>query len=193
MIGWTADDRWPITVDRADVEQPDWSEGQFGITDGLLGCCNILWDQRTGWGLLKGSPGCFLHGATGTSCLVRWLWWSGDDEGEIGNLIHSYLGQARSPKEEMLEKVWAAFLLKGVFIATQLNSTEATQLNWTELNSTQLTQLNSVQSVVFLFMTSRPTNWVNWVTTFIDRWQLFTLWTCRQLDIELSWVASTSL
>jgi len=32
------------------------------------------------------------------------------------------------------------------------------------------------------------TNWVNWVTTFIDRWQLFTLWTCRQLDVELSWV-----
>ena len=35
--------------------------------------------------------------------------------------------------------------------------------------------------------------WVNWVTTFIDRWQLFTLWTCRQLDVELSWVASASL
>jgi len=66
---------------------------------------------------------------------------------------------------------------KGVFIATQLNSTE---LSWTEL-----TQLNSVQPVVFLFMTSWPTNWV---TTFIDRWQLFTLWTCRQLDVELSCV-----
>ena len=37
-------------------------------------------------------------------------------------------------------------------------------------------------------MTSQPTNWVNWVTTFIDRWQLFTLWTCRQLDVEWSWV-----
>ena len=36
-------------------------------------------------------------------------------------------------------------------------------------------------------MTSWPTNWVNWVTTFrTDRWQLFTLWTCRQLDVELS-------
>jgi len=29
-----------------------------------------------------------------------------------------------------------------------------------------------------------------WVTTFrTDRWQLFTLWTCRQLDVELSCVA----
>jgi len=37
-------------------------------------------------------------------------------------------------------------------------------------------------------MTSWPTNWVNWVTTFVDRWQLFTLWTCRRLDVELSWV-----
>jgi len=37
-------------------------------------------------------------------------------------------------------------------------------------------------------MTSWPTNWVNWVTTFIDRWQLFTLRTRRQLDVELSWV-----
>ena len=39
------------------------------------------------------------------------------------------------------------------------------------------------------YMTSWLTNWVNWVTTFrTDRWQLFTLWTCRQLDVELSWV-----
>jgi len=29
----------------------------------------------------------------------------------------------------------------------------------------------------------------HWVTTFnTDQWQLFTLWTCRQLDVELSWV-----
>ena len=41
-------------------------------------------------------------------------------------------------------------------------------------------------AILCLFMTSWPTNWVNWVTTFIDRWQLFTLWTCRQLDVELS-------
>jgi len=35
---------------------------------------------------------------------------------------------------------------------------------------------------------SYMTYWVNWVTTFrTDRWQLFTLWTCRQLDVELSW------
>jgi len=40
------------------------------------------------------------------------------------------------------------------------------------------------------YMTSWPTNWVNWVTTFrTDRWQ-FTPWTCRQLDVELSWVVS---
>ena len=44
------------------------------------------------------------------------------------------------------------------------------------------------------YVTSWPTNWVNWVTTFrTDRWQLFTLWTCRQLHVELSWVASASL
>ena len=43
---------------------------------------------------------------------------------------------------------------------TQLNST---QLNWPSW------------TVMFLFMMSRPTNWVNWVTTFIDRWQLFML------------------
>ena len=63
---------------------------------------------------------------------------------------------------------------KGVFIATQLN--------WTSWKQ------RTAKSVVFLFMTSRPTNWVNWVSTFIDRWQLFTLWTCRQLDVELNWV-----
>jgi len=39
-------------------------------------------------------------------------------------------------------------------------------------------------------MTSWPINWLNWVTTFrTDRRQLFTLWTCRQLDVQLSWVA----
>jgi len=64
----------------------------------------------------------------------------------------------------------------------------STQLNSTELNSTDPVEQRTAKSVVFLFMTSWPTNWVNWVTTFIDRWQLFTLWTCRQLDVELSWV-----
>jgi len=59
----------------------------------------------------------------------------------------------------------------------------------TQLNSTDPVEQRTAKSVVFLFMTSWPTNWVNWVTTFIDRWQLFTLWTCRQLDVELSWVA----
>jgi len=39
------------------------------------------------------------------------------------------------------------------------------------------------------YMTSWPTNWVKWVTTLrTDRWQLFTLWTCRQLNVELGWV-----
>ena len=109
-------------------------------------------------------------------------------------------------------------VFKGVFIATQLNSTrrrvelhryrhfaDATQLNSTssrvelcryrrvsiatQLNSTDPVEQRTAKSVVFLFMASRPTNWVNWVTTFIDRWQLFTLWTCRQLDVELSCVA----
>jgi len=59
----------------------------------------------------------------------------------------------------------------------------------TQLNSTAPVEQRTAKSVVFLFMTSRPTNWVNWVTTFIDRWQLFALWTCRQLDVELSCVA----
>jgi len=43
------------------------------------------------------------------------------------------------------------------------------------------------------YMTSRLTNWVNWVTTFrTDRWQLFTLWTCRR-RVELSCVAINGL
>jgi len=58
----------------------------------------------------------------------------------------------------------------------------------TQLNSTDPIEQRTTKSVMFLFMMSRHTNWVNWVTTFIDRWQLFTLWTCRQLDLELSWV-----
>jgi len=57
-----------------------------------------------------------------------------------------------------------------VFIATQLNSTRR---RWTAYS----------RIFVYDVMTH---NWVNWVTTFIDRWQLFTLWTCRQLDVELS-------
>ena len=39
---------------------------------------------------------------------------------------------------------------QGVFIATQLNSTQ--------LNSTDPVEQRTVKSVVFLFMTSRPTN-----------------------------------
>ena len=46
-----------------------------------------------------------------------------------------------------------AHATKGVFIATQLN--------WTQLNSTDPVEQRTAKSVVFLFMTSRPTNWVN--------------------------------
>ena len=67
-------------------------------------------------------------------------------------------------------QLWS--LLRGVY-------SDTTQLNWPSW--TAYSQVSRV-----LFMTSRPTNWVNWVTTFIDRWQRFTLWTCRQLDVELS-------
>ena len=45
----------------------------------------------------------------------------------------------------------------------------------TQLNSTDPVEQRTAKSVVFLIMASWPTNWVNWVTTFIDRWQLFTL------------------
>ena len=44
---------------------------------------------------------------------------------------------------------------KGVFIATQLNSTQ--------LNSTNPVEQRTAKSVVLLFMMSRPINWVNWV------------------------------
>jgi len=44
--------------------------------------------------------------------------------------------------------------LRGVY-------SDTTQLNWTQLNSTDPVEQ---RTVVFLFMTSRPTNWVNWVT-----------------------------
>ena len=69
---------------------------------------------------------------------------------------------------------------KGVFIATQLNSTE---LNSTQLNSTDPAEQRTAKSVVFLFMTSWPTNWVNWVTTFIDRWQLLST-TRRRVELS---------
>jgi len=55
---------------RCDIEQPDWSEGQSVVIDGLLGCGNILWDKRLSWGLLEGYPGCRVHGQAGTSCVV---------------------------------------------------------------------------------------------------------------------------
>jgi len=52
-----------------------------------------------------------------------------------------------------------------VFIATQLNSTE--------LNSTDLVEQRTAKSVVFLVMTSRPTNWVN---------------CCSRCRVEFSWI-----
>jgi len=63
-------------------------------------------------------------------------------------------------------------------------------------NSINFSSISSLQNSISRqtrqntsYMTSWPTNWVNWVTTFrTDRWQLFTLWTCRQLNVELSWV-----
>ena len=60
---------------------------------------------------------------------------------------------------------------KGVFIATQLN--------WTELNSTDPVEQRTAKSVVFLFMTSRPTNWVNCCSR------------CRVEFSEFSWVESS--
>jgi len=42
----------------------------------------------------------------------------------------------------------------------------------TQFNSTDPVEQRTAKSVVFLFMTSRPTNWVNCVTMFIDWWQL---------------------
>jgi len=66
---------------------------------------------------------------------------------------------------------------KGPFIATQLNSTQ--------LNSTDPVEQRTAKSVVFLFMTSRPTNWVNWVTTFIDRRQ-YCCSRCERVDNSTS-------
>jgi len=55
--------------------------------------------------------------------------------------------------------------LRGVYIATQLNSTQ--------LNSTVELEQRTAKSVVFSFMTSRPTNWVN---------------CCSRCRVEFSWV-----
>ena len=90
---------------------------------------------------------------------------------------------SESRRREVTEQMWYngcnSSALRGVYSDT------------TQLNSTDPVEQRTAKSVMFLFMTSRPTNWVNWVTTFrTDRWQLFTLWTCRQLDVELSWVES---
>ena len=49
----------------------------------------------------------------------------------------------------------------------------ATQLNWTQLNSTDPVEQRTAKSVVFLFMTSQPTNWVN---------------CCSRCRVEFSWV-----
>ena len=49
----------------------------------------------------------------------------------------------------------------------------ATQLNWTQLNSTDPVEQRTAKTVVFLFMTSWPTNWVN---------------CCSRCRVEFSWV-----
>ena len=62
----------------------------------------------------------------------------------------------------------------------------------TQLNSTDPVEKRSAKSVVFLFMTSRPTNWVNLVTTFIDKVTVVhavNVSTTRR-RIELSWFVS---
>ena len=100
---------------------------------------------------------------------VKWPTVSGI-MGGLGE-CHSILSQI-GPQQWQLDqkrRKWLVAPPKGVFIATQLNSTQ--------LNSTDPVEQRTAKSVVFLFMTSRPTNWVN---------LLFTLWTCRQLDVELS-------
>ena len=70
-------------------------------------------------------------------------------------------------------------MAKGVFIATQLNSTELNWPSWTAYS-----QVSRV--FVYDVMTYKLSQLGHY--TFIDRWPLFTLWTRRQLDVELSWV-----
>lgn len=55
---------------RPNSEQPDWSQGKLVITQWLLGCCDVFWGQRAGWGLWKSGTGCGMHGQTGTSYVV---------------------------------------------------------------------------------------------------------------------------
>ena len=69
-------------------------------------------------------------------------------------------------------------LLLRLYVVLSGVYSDATQLNWTQLNSTELNSTDPVEqrtakSVVFLFMTSRPTNWVN---------------CCSRCRIEFSWV-----
>ena len=115
-------------------------------------------------------------------------------------LHHIHTGLFLSPISSLyifLNTVRSCHLRPVYSDTTQLNSTsswvaslntlgEGVYSDTTQFNSTDPVRQRTAKSVVFLFMTSRPTNWVNWVTTFIDRWHLFTLWTCRQLDVELS-------
>ena len=113
----------------------------------------------------------------------------------------------RCSKRRLYNRHIVIIVTKGPFIATQLNSLDV-ELSWRlwsicRINrhvffhySINFFSNSSLQNSISRqtrqntsYMTSWPTNWVNWVTTFrTDRWQLFTLWTCRQLDVELSWV-----
>ena len=70
---------------------------------------------------------------------------------------------------------------KGLFIATQLNSMSS----WITLVGCCRHFADATRRWVELHRYRHP----HWVTTFrADRWQLFTLWTCRQLGVVLSWV-----
>jgi len=62
---------------------------------------------------------------------------------------------------------WWCLVLRGVYSDTF------------QLNSTDPVEHRTAKSVMFWFMTSRPTNWVNWDTTFIDRPELSWVELCR--------------
>jgi len=66
--------------------------------------------------------------------------------------------------------------LRGVY-------SDTTQLNWPSW-----TAYSQVSHVFVYDVTTYKLSQLGH-TTFIDRWHFFTLWTCRQLDVELSYVA----
>jgi len=77
----------------------------------------------------------------------------------------------------------------GVVVTNKLNIVRFSALKHIKLVTvlrpvySDATQLNSTRRRVELRRYRHP----HWVTTFrTDRWLLFMLWTCRQLDVELS-------